>query len=122
MTAHKNPEHGADITIGLNTDFISKRMQHLRLTAADVGELVADLLNRKAGAFSPWTVQTWLSGKGMPDGMTLCALAQLLELEGGQVFAHRLSPKEQHAAELQNKLAELDTARKQLLLELEASR
>jgi hypothetical protein len=119
---HDNNSHGADVAVGLNTVFIQDRMQQLRLTPGDLGELVADLLNRRSGAFSPWTVQTWLAGKSLPDGLTVCAIAQILELDGGQVFAKKLSERERHSRKLQAQLEELDAERKRLMAEMEAAR
>lgn len=114
--------YGADVGYGLNVEAITERMNTLGLSASDLGELLGDLLHRKSGAFSPWTVTTWLTGKSLPDGLTLCAIAQLLDLEGNQVIAKKLTAKELRAKQLRAELDELEATRIRLLQEMEAAR
>lgn len=116
--------YGEDVTVGLNTTFIEKRMRELRLTTKDVGELLGELLHRKGGAFSAWTVQTWINGRSIPDGLTLCGLIQLLDLplDGNAVFAKVLTAAERRSLELRMQLEELDQRRTALLRQMDAER
>jgi hypothetical protein len=114
-------EYGSEITFGLNAEAITERMNDLHLTTADLGDLLGSLLGRKGGAFSPWTVSTWLAGKSLPDGLTLCAIAHLLDLSGSGVISRKLTPKERRAKELRAELDELDAARVRLLREMDST-